>query len=144
MRAGAIVGPLVIGDENSKVLARIRQRLTSTFALCALLIFAIGPGLSLHALGDLAHASTYHDVDTDEFDHTHFHEDEDGGACAFEHDHDQGHEAGVSVASLSSPQHTSAMDLTSDRVIYPPTDDMHPDLHPASGPDRPPRLLTSA
>jgi len=123
---------------------RSKGRTRLSLTVTVLIMFAIGPGLALHALSDLYHAhQTNHEHDHD-FADLGFGNDVHGDhACTLDHDHDQNHTASFAVASVTPP--SAVMDVKFDvtQVTYVPLVQPAPPIPAISEIEKPPRLDTS-
>jgi len=123
------------------MLQSLRQRRIGQWLLCALLAFSLGPGLTLHGLGDLVHADA-HNHNIEIFELTSI--DNLDGSCDFEHEHDQSHAASVTVACLGAPQTRVDVAFYSQDLVYLHTRQIEPSDPSLQQPTEPPRsfLLT--
>jgi len=121
------------------MLLSIRHGWLAKVLICALLAFAVGPGLGLHALGDLAHEAQ-HDHDQTQFEMVVLDAVDDlGGTCDFDHEHDESHAASVNVACLGQPAGADDVFFSYRAVAYRPAQQSAPEEFDSSGPGKPPR-----
>lgn len=126
--------------------ARLRHTTLSTLLLAALLVFAVGPGMALHVLGDAHHnteAHHHHAFDM-ALDIDHLNDSGADHSCALDHDHDQSHAASLTIGCLSAPVSVAHIRFDATPISYPAEARRAPPLGPASSIDKPPRLIASA
>ena len=127
------------------MLKRLRQKAIGTFLLAALLAFAAGPGLGLHALGDAMHdAGAGHHHAFDYAADLGSHEDSGEHTCALDHEDDPSHAAGQSLAGLPVPAIVASVSFDAAPITYSHQTQVAPPSGLAASIDKPPRLSASA
>jgi len=107
-------------------------------------MFAIGPGIALHAVSDLYHAhQTQHEHDHDFADLDFDSEDHSEHSCTLDHDHDQNHTTSFAVAGLTPPSAVMDVKFAVTRVTYVPLVQSAPPIPAIRDIEKPPRLDTS-
>jgi len=125
------------------MLRRFRKAITNSVLLTVLLAAAIGPGLTLHAIGDAMHVA-----EEDHFDHSFAALGPDyafelENSCALDHDHDEGHAASVSIACLAKPIAVAEVNCAPRPLVFGFEQWRAPAATQLATIDQPPRLFAS-